>query len=83
MSPNRLNNLTIVVVEGFRLTEEKTRNEGETSHTDGACFPGKEQEFLTDRPQLRSGGSRNLMHAKRQSSSEATHVVQATIGHPR
>ena len=26
---------------------------------------------------------RNFMHAKRQSSSETTHVVQATIGHLR
>src|SRR5271165_4323803 len=28
-----------------------------SSHTDGACFPGKEQEFLTYRPHKRSGGS--------------------------
>jgi hypothetical protein len=28
-----------------------------SSHTDGACFPGKEQEFLTYRPHQRSGGS--------------------------
>ena len=28
-----------------------------SSHTDGARFPGKEQEFLTYRPHQRSGGS--------------------------
>jgi hypothetical protein len=28
-----------------------------SSHTDGACFPGKEQEFLSYRPHQRSGGS--------------------------
>jgi hypothetical protein len=27
-----------------------------SSHTDGACFPGKEQEFLTYRPHQWSGG---------------------------
>ena len=62
-----------------------------SSHTDEACFPGKEQEFLSYRPHQRSGGSLpegpdsvRVTFSRRSPTKELQfHPVASSFGPPR